>query len=423
LSNIIIHKPVYNRKKLTSEITTPPELTKYIKNSTLFIEYDTQINTNPSILNIPLTAAILPLAWLTGSNIQVGSLDKTFKNSMENLRNLFKDMYPKASFNTEIQADKLVDNKINPKDPQNTTGILFSGGVDSIYTMVQNIELNPQLVMLWGIDNFAYPEHSDHWEKTISIYKKFAERKKLKLYIAKTNISQILDNRRIEHRYHKELYNGRFRSALQHSLVLLPTAAPLSIGRFNHFQIAASGQPRFDYTLRPRAAISKADEKIIWADLKVEHHGFIGRVPKVIAIRDYLEKENLILRVCLRSKLKNGMINEGTCEKCLRTIASLALMGLDPNNHGFHVDESTFKAMRDMWENRKTALYGTTWRNMKDLASKQMPPDIHGSQAFFDWFKDFDFESIEKNWFYTDLYNQLPYWIARYLDKLYARAY
>jgi hypothetical protein len=217
------------------------------------------------------------------------------------------------------------------------------------------------------------------------------------------------------------MYNGRFRSALQHSLVLLPPAAPVSMGRFNYFLIAASGSPRFDYTVRPRAAVPKVDEKIIWADLIVKHHGFTGRVNKIIGIRDYLELDDLVLRVCLRSKFNDGMINDGICEKCLRTIASLALVGLDPNNHGFHVDDSTFKRMRDLWENRKTALFGTTWRDMKALASKQIPPDIHGSREFFEWLTDFDFESTEKNWFYTDLYNQLPYRIAKYLDKLYYR--
>jgi hypothetical protein len=135
---------------------------------------------------------------------------------------------------------------------------------------------------------------------------------------------------------------------------------------------------------------------------------------------DYL-KDDLILRVCVRSKLIDNNINDSTCEKCLRTIGLLVLAGIDPNICGFNVSESTFRLMRSFWENRKTSLFGSGWREIHDLIPEQIDYDFNGSKAFFEWFRDFDFKIAEKNWLYTDLYMMLPYRLARLLDKVYQK--
>ena len=421
MGKIRVGEPVLNGRQLTCKVSTTEGLEKYLNDSELFIEYDTDVVNDPSILNIPLTATILPLAWLTGSDVIVGALDKTFKHSMDKLQKLFKEMFPLAKFTTEIKAKELVDNKIKVFDPERRTGLLFSGGVDSTYSLIKNLEKKPRLIMHWGVDNFLYPDRNDHWEKTISTYKEFAEKNNLAFNLVKTNISQILDDRRIEHRFHGELYDGKLRFALQHSLVLLPLVAPLSMNKFDALIIAASDTPQWDYVIRPRAAKPSTDELIIWGDLKVEHHGYISRNEKIKTIADYQRDNDLILRVCLRSTLTDGNFNDSTCEKCLRTIASLALMGVDPNSCGFKVDESTFNLMRSFWVNRKTSLLAPVWRELQALIPNEIDNDFNGSKNFFEWFKDFDFESAEKTWFYTDLYMALPYKLASLLDVIYRK--
>jgi hypothetical protein len=420
LSIIEISEPVLKGQKLKQSFSVPEEQVKHIQEKELFIEYDTDIKSDKSILGIPLTAAVLPFAWLTGSDIHVSSIDKTFKESMDDLKNTFREMYPRVSFQTEIIANEVVENLTEPCDTETHTGLMFSGGVDSTYTLITNFDLQPKLIMLWGVDDFSYPEHKDHWEKTISTYTEYAERKSLELYILRTNISQIFNNQRIEHTYHKELYDGRIRQALQNSLLLIPTTAPLSMGRFDHVLIAAS-LFNLDRSLRPDAALPKLDEKIIWADLSVEHHGIHTRLDKIYALGDYLKKDDVTLRVCLRSKLSEGYLNCGICEKCLRTIVSLTVAGIDPNNCGFKVDESTWRIMRSMWEKRKTIRGSTNWRIIQSLLSETIDQDIHGSREFFEWFRDYDFKSAEKNWFYTDLYTSLPYSLAKIVDKLYSK--
>ena len=75
---IEVTKSTLNDRKIISKISVPSELKKFVKNPELFIEYDTDIFGSESILNIPLIATVLPLSWLSGTDIHVSSIDKTF---------------------------------------------------------------------------------------------------------------------------------------------------------------------------------------------------------------------------------------------------------------------------------------------------------------------------------------------------------
>lgn len=418
LREIIIEKPALDERRLTSKVTISNPLRKYLQEPELFIEYDVDIDVDESILNIPITATMLPLAWVTGSDLHVKTIDRTFKESMEKLHKFFKNMFPKIPLNTKIKVDKLVENKIKVVDQEHRTGLLFSGGVDSTYTLVSNFHLKPKLVMIWGVDDFPYPEQVDHWKKMISTYTEYAKKNNLEIYIAKTNISQLLNTKRIEHRFFKELYNGDLRGTLQHSLVLLPIAAPLSIDRFDRLLIAASHR-NTERGLRPSGALPRFDEKIVWADLSVKHHGNISRFDKLVVLKDYLEKGNVTLRVCHHSELVDGSLNDNTCIKCLKTIATLVSLGIDPHGCGFKVDETTWKGMRSTLLKRRTTGTGRSWKRAADNVSNKILGDYPGSREFFNWLKNFDFKSTKKKWFYTDLYTSLPYGLAEILYKVY----
>jgi len=168
LSDITIQDPILKNQKLFSKVEAG-DLNKYIKTRELFIEYDTELFVDDSILNIPIISNILPLAWLAGSNIYVKNLDKNFKISMDKLKQFFKSIYPKAPFTTEIFAEELIENKIKIDNPDRKTGLLFSGGADSVYSLLTNMNLKPRLIMSWGIDNFPYPERSEHGENHLNI--------------------------------------------------------------------------------------------------------------------------------------------------------------------------------------------------------------------------------------------------------------
>jgi len=254
----------------------------------------------------------------------------------------------------------------------------------------------------------------------LSTYSKFANGKGLNISLVKTNATSVLYDRRIEHDFHDLLYDGTLRARLQHSLVLLPLAAPLSIGRFDRLLIAASQDPTYPQHKRPWSGTPDADEKIIWADLRVKHHGYIPRTKKITgAIKEHLKNEKLSLQVCFKPRT-----NCCICEKCYRTIAILVLAGIDPRDCGFDIDDNVFDRMKAFFENTKMPFAGTDyrWTPIQKLIPDNMDYDLYGSKNFFKWFRNFDFKTTEKNVrIYRKIYNKLPYGIAKILDIFYKK--
>jgi hypothetical protein len=95
------------------------------------------------------------------------------------------------------------------------------------------------------------------------------------------------------------------------------------------------------------------------------------------------------------------------------------LHGVDPNICGFSVDKSTFQLLRAMWENIKTSAPNRFWREIQSMIPDSDYVDIEGAKEFLEWFRSFNFQSTEMNWFYNDMYKTLPYFLACLLKKVY----
>ena len=100
----------------------------------------------------------------------------------------YKRMYPGLPFRTRLLADRLVNNKY----ASNETALLFSGGLDSTYSLFSNIALNPRLIMIFGTSDI--PISNVAFQKTLKReYSAFAEREGLTLNFVRTNALEILD--------------------------------------------------------------------------------------------------------------------------------------------------------------------------------------------------------------------------------------
>jgi hypothetical protein len=424
---VISNSELDGNRRLTSRVTPPQHLRKYFRSLDFFATYDADIAAGRSILNIPLLATVLPFAWLVGADIYVDELDRTFKESMDELKHVFMQVHPDAPFTTRILVDTLVENEIGVVDPWERTGLLFSGGVDSTHSLLTNLTLCPHLLMLWGTETYPYPENAAQWEMIISTYARFAKRMGVKFHVVKTNNSVILDDLRISHDFHQFLYDGWFRLVLQHTFVLLPLVAPLSLGRFDRLLISGDMPVIEEDGSPPNPNRPETNEKFTWADLTIKHIGDMYREEKIRgAIKDYLQTGDLQLKVCLR-KLDKPQLNDNTCVKCLCTIADLVKADIDPNTCGFHVDETTWIRFKEYFKHDlEQETFGgrlllTFFENMQQTIPATIDHDFYGSRAFFNWFRDFDLKSKEKNaWFYRDIYNSLPFPLARLLDKVYS---
>ena len=414
--NAISVSSTLSGQRLTSTVTVPKGLRKYFNSFRLFAHYNAQLRADMSILNIPLVSTVLPLAWLTGTDVHVEKLDKKYVEAMNAIKHEFKQMYPRGKFTTKINVDNLVENNTQSQG----TAMLFSGGVDSTYSLIRNMGLKPKLIMFFGVVGYQLdPSYKKHNQLVRKTYSDFAKREGLDINFVDTNTSSILNDSRIAHDFHRILRGNPLWDSLQLPLVLLGLPAPLSIGRFNRLLIADDASLTYDFEKYPYASQIRINEKFAWADLRVIHDGYVHRYSKTGLIKEYLKKHKYRLRVCNDPPLDR--LNCSTCEKCSRTIVPLVLEGVDPNNCGFKVNRSTFESMRSNL--KKTKFEGwreVRWKEAQNLIPCETETDLCGSQDFFMWLRNLDIDSVrQKRNLHKDSFNSLPYPLAMLFDAFY----
>ena len=411
-----------------SNIIVSKSLKKYFRCFDFFSRYDAEIIANNSILNIPVLSIVLPLAWITGADVYVNELDKTFAESMDLLQREYKKIYPRAPFKTKLVVDKLVKNKYAPGN----TALLFSGGLDSTYSLFSNISLNPTLIMIFGVQEI--PISSVTFQEILKTeYSTFAKREGLKINFIHTNALEILNTRRVDHLWwkFKGRHEGDFWGGLGYALGHVGQVAPLSIEKFNRLIIAASREETNERMIRehPHASSPSTDEKMKWANLQVKYDGCIRRHKKVHALKKVLNEHRIKFRVCWSHPellLHLGAINCSTCEKCLRTIAPLLLAGIDPNECGFNVDDSTFNLMRTLFEQKKLSHSHITlcWKPLQRIIPDRIEGNLCSSRQFFEWFKTINLDLLARarpsdKSILSLLYHKFPYSISNLFRKFF----
>jgi len=316
---------------------------------------------------------------------------------MDLLQLEYKKIYPKVPFRTKLVVDELVKNE-NISDG---TALLFSGGVDSTYSLFSKMELNPRLIMIFGVPDV--PITNVNFQDLLNMkYSAFAKREGVNLNFIRTNALEILNDRRLDHLWYrfKGRNEGNFWNGLGFSLGQLGQVAPLSIGRFNHLLIAAARS--FAVREHPVASSQDTDEKIAWADLRVKHDGCLLRYEKVMRLKKFLNNNRIELRVCWLDPLyllEMDAMNCCRCEKCLRTIASLALAGISPYDCGFDVDEFTFDLMKGLFEKKLLTRQHLElwWKPIQHSVPDNVDVDVFGSKQFFEWFKTLDLDLVARS--------------------------
>jgi hypothetical protein len=401
--------------KLISTVSVPKSLRKYFRSFRLIVNYDASLRADLSILNIPLVSTVLPLAWLTGVDVRVEKLDRNYVEAMSAIKHEFNLTFPRGKFTSRLIVDDLVENQTQSQG----TALLFSGGVDSTYSLVRNVGLKPRLVMFFGVVGYQLdPSFEKHNQLVKKTYSDFARREGFDISFIDTNVLGILNGGRISHDFYKILRGHRLWESLQLPLVLLGLSAPISVGRFNRVIIAADESPTANYDQYPYASRPGIIDKFVWASTSVTLDGYVDRFSKTNLIAKYIEKHEYALRVCNDPPLDR--LNCSVCEKCSRTIVPLILEGVNPNVCGFEVNRSTFEQMRYNLEKRKFESWlSIRWKKAQDLLPCKIENHLDGSREFFLWLRNLNISAVRrKRNLQKDLSNLLPYPLAVLFDTL-----
>jgi hypothetical protein len=287
------------------------------------------------------------------------------------------------------------------------------------------MDARPMMIMIFGTVDI--PISNILFQKTLEReYSEFAEREGLMLNFIRTNALQILDMRRVDHLFWKlrEQALGGYWIGIGYSLGHIGQTAPLSFGRFDRLVVAGAldGSKAHDELTRkayPDASYPSTDERIMWASTHVKHDASISRHQKASALKEFVDAHPFKLRPCWYAGDPNSPVqslpdalNCNQCPKCLRTIAELALAGIDPNSCGFSTDHSTFHRMKTLSQRglsrQDVELW---WKPLQQAVPEVIEEDFRGVKEFLKGLKTMDLDSSVRRHSSTlsEVYYRLPY--------------
>ena len=405
MSEIVVEGVRAEGGRVSYDYDYSPDLRRFFADD-LVVEYDVDVSDVPErILAIPLVANLCPVAWATGADVYVPRIDETFFHALTDVRSGFETLYPELIRDSTVYAKEVVDgaddageagaNAGEATDPEERsddagTGVLFSGGVDSLATYLRHREAEPTLLSVHGFD-FTF-DQDVQWAERRELIRDFGETRGLENRFVRMNMQEFL-NLVMLNAHFGEHYDDNWITSVHHGLSLLGTCAPIAaVEGLDTLYIAASHWDGFDH---PWGSHPEIDEDVAWANTTVEHDAHhMTRQEKLFEIADYVRAEcpDLQLRAC-----SSAGDNCGRCSKCARTEVGLLLAGLDPADHGYEFGPEKFDYIRAQLEEGNWHLGVDDEAFWKDLQNHVDPDGEYpypGAESFFAWLRDADVEAL-----------------------------
>ena len=247
----------------------------------------------------PFLVAAVPVAMATARSLSVQEpVSPRLLGALDQIQAIFSAWWPDLR-RIEVYAEP----GAAPPEADRGTVAFFSGGVDSFYTVLRNIDEVDSLVYVRG---FELPLHHTAQLKRMSAATRgVAAELGLPLIEVETNLRDTLDP---------------LVGLIRHHGALLASVGLLLGSQAQRVLLPAS----FSYReLVPRGSHALLDP--LWSTERVQivHEGVAPRVEKVELV-SRSEVAMRSLRVCFQP---DAGLNCGRCPKCLRTMAELQIVG------------------------------------------------------------------------------------------------
>lgn len=399
------------------DLSYPPEIADYFRTNDLEVIYGVDISdVPPGILYIPAVSNVVQVAWATGVDVQVSTLDATFAAALTLIQEIIKSFVPAFPCSTSIHVDRLETNRFRGSK----VALLFSGGLDSVTSLIKCRDKVSVLIFLRGAD--IPLRYKEFVEREFSRNARFAASQGLDFASPTIDIWSFLNHKLLTADFGRYLANGSWWGGLHHMVAMVGTCAPLSIV-FDIGEILIGSSYTGDYR-EMQGAQSAITNSISYAGITAtEVCSDSGRQVKIREIlKPYIQTTGHCpeLRVCCNQW---EILNCCRCEKCCRTIVGLVLEGIDPKRVGFPVGGNILKYIKGKLlegEFTQTLLEVYFWKEIQ----RQIPPtlshDIYGGREFFAWLKKFDIKaSAPKKSLRNRLLSKFPSGIQSFIVSLY----
>jgi hypothetical protein len=358
----------------------------------MFVTYDADLTAVPeAILLVPFLATVAPIAWVLGAELHVPVVEAAFLEALQRVRQSLQHLHPALDWGGDIRAEAVVDCADTYRSER--VALLFSGGVDSLASYVNHRREKPLLVSVWGADIGLSQRH--RWQQVAAGNLAFARSQGLDISLVKTNFRTFFNHYKLRARFlsgFESWYSG-----VQQGLGLVGLCAPLAyVHHLARVRIAATHTADSNKSWGTHPTI---DNNVRWGSTEVVHDGYhLSRQMKLGVLAEYIRDHDrrLQLRVCW-----GRAANCSRCCKCCVTMVGLVLEGLNPQEHGFRFDATTFSHIRRQLEAGRMHLSEfLVWRWME--VQRRIPTrtriEIEGLDQFLAWLQGISIrQCMEKN--------------------------
>jgi hypothetical protein len=396
---IRIGPPEHDRDdRIVTTLQVSPNIAKYFLTDQVTYACDAGLSdVAPSILQIPTVASVIHVAWAIGADVHVDTLDATYLASLRHLQKTMRAWYPWFS-NQGTLAVHTPDANAFAHDG---AGLLFTGGLDSLTSYINNRAKAPHLITVTSLNSrpFYLPPGYDVIERRLGA---FTAREQVRQHVVKSNFESVINKPLLNEQFSVEWWMH-----VCHAIYLTGLCAPITATENIGTIIHAS---TFDRYYNPpwghHPELSKLSR---WADVHVVHDSWpLTRQEKIKhLLKRYIEDTGTHPTINM-TDLENTIDYDhiGKHEKQLLTITGLVLEGIDPNKCGFHdIDAQTFRRLkqgildgqimtrpsypvRGVYAHKFWAI--RWWLDIQRHIPPRIDTDLCGSKAFLEWLRTYD---------------------------------
>ena len=296
--------------------------TQFLKSGIFWADYgDLDISrVDPALLVVPALGAVLPVSFAAGVPVVVDSVDADFADAAAALAPVWAEMYPTFASGSQFS---LLGRRVPAGRPVTGNGalLLYSGGVDSVTSLLKNKDIVHGLLSVWGAD--IPLENELVWRQ-------------LSALTAKGQLTKDLPRLPSERTH-----------ATSSSIIGLSTTS-------SHRAVIGGAWKGAAFT-EPWGSSPTTDNLVRWTGTTVLHDSFeLSRQDKLSRhIAPYLQGGGqLDLAVCYQPGRGADGVNCGRCEKCLRTATGLLAAGADPESAGLPIAPGGYDSWRSATSRR-----------------------------------------------------------------------
>lgn len=251
-----------------------------------------------------LVAVTLFPAMKAGVALEVGGeVSNKMIDSLPIIQDVYHGWFPETYQHIEVKKAIHVE-RMDTKARR--VGVFFSGGVDSWYTLISNQNIITDLILIWGFDipldkQALFNQTRDNVQKIADAFGK-------NLVVVKTDV-RTFTQPLVDWNW---MY-GAGMAAIGHLLS-------------SEFRCVYTSAGQWYAHLKPAASHILLDPRWSSESLEIKYVGLeASRLEKVREVAKH-ELALQTLRVCWRNP--GDMYNCGWCEKCLRTMVALQIVGV-----------------------------------------------------------------------------------------------